>query len=270
MLKTNTAIGVDWCVRHCGRERDGFELKRDGLSVYTFWHFFNSVDLLTPDGIVTTKPNACYVCPPHTRQYFLSHGSLLHDWFHFDEKTAEKWLEYGLKFETLYYPEQVGFITDITEKIEMEHYSKNAFFEEYIDSELSELFIGIVRACSTESGHLSNEITELFHKIRFKMLTHIDCDRSVDDLAKEALVSPSYFHAVYKELYGVSPARDLTDNRIKEAKYHLLNSSFSVGEIAELCGFKSPYHFSKQFKKYVGMSPTEFRKRSAGVTEKPK
>lgn len=252
-----------WSARHCGRERDSFSLRREnGLPMYTFWHFFNSVDLLTPNGLIVTEPNACYICPPNVKQYFVSHGPLCHDWLHFDAKTAKAAESYGIETERLYYPNKPNSITDIIAKIEQETFTPNSYYEDYIDLKLSELFIILSRDCNENKSALNAGTRELFKEIRVKMLTHPEREWTVEELARQALMSSSNFHLIYKRLFGASPMRDLTDIRISGAKYHLINTDFPVKYIAQKAGYGNQYHFSKQFKAAVGVSPTEFRKQN--------
>ncbi len=47
--------------------------------------------------------------------------------------------------------------------------------------------------------------------------------------------------------------------RIAHAKNLLVNSSKSVTEVGQLCGYGDAYYFSRIFKKYCGMSPQQWR-----------
>ena len=50
--------------------------------------------------------------------------------------------------------------------------------------------------------------------------------------------------------------------RIKHSKELLLNSNLKVYEISEKTGYKNVDYFHTKFKKYVNMSPAEFRKKN--------
>ncbi len=54
--------------------------------------------------------------------------------------------------------------------------------------------------------------------------------------------------------------QDLLDaERRRVAEDFLLNTNFSVQQVADKCGFTDPQNFSQAFKRWLGMSPTEFR-----------
>ncbi len=75
--------------------------------------------------------------------------------------------------------------------------------------------------------------------------------------------SPDYFRRCFKHHTSVPPLRYLNDMRLERAKeLLLLESSLSVGEIAQRCGFRDPLYFSTAFRRDTGMSPLEYRKRT--------
>ena len=47
--------------------------------------------------------------------------------------------------------------------------------------------------------------------------------------------------------------------RVENAKLQLLNSNLSITKISAKLGFENAFYFSKVFKKYTGVSPTEFK-----------
>lgn len=66
----------------------------------------------------------------------------------------------------------------------------------------------------------------------------------------------------FKRYGGNTPMRYITALRINRAKELLSNTDFSVGQVAELCGFENVYYFSNAFKKETGISPLKFREQS--------
>ena len=71
-----------------------------------------------------------------------------------------------------------------------------------------------------------------------------------------------YFRRVFKKETGKTPLQYLTDIRIIRTKQLLADKKlFSIISIAENCGFSDSLYFSTCFKKHVGCSPSEYRKR---------
>ncbi|EFM08936.1 transcriptional regulator, AraC family [Paenibacillus curdlanolyticus YK9] len=69
-----------------------------------------------------------------------------------------------------------------------------------------------------------------------------------------------YINRTFNQLTGYSIAHYVNKVRIDHARELLQTTKLSIGEIAELVGFFDIYHFSKVFKRYVGVSPTTYFK----------
>ena len=82
----------------------------------------------------------------------------------------------------------------------------------------------------------------------------------VGELAKKFGFSRSHFTMLFIKRVGESPYEYLTKIRVDRAKEYLKRSVYSVEEIAYSVGFSSLQRFSDTFKKYVGLSPLNFKK----------
>ena len=83
----------------------------------------------------------------------------------------------------------------------------------------------------------------------------------VRELAQRVHLSTWHFIRLFKAETSFSPKQYLRDLRMKEAQ-ELLNQSFlSVKEIAVSLGFEDHSQFSRDFKRYCGCAPSEFRAR---------
>jgi AraC-like DNA-binding protein len=82
---------------------------------------------------------------------------------------------------------------------------------------------------------------------------------STSELARMCGMSTSTFARKIRLGYGVSPKKFLIQKRMEHAKKLLVESPYSVEGIAAELGYKEPGHFTRQFKKWVGVSPSVFR-----------
>jgi AraC-like DNA-binding protein len=87
---------------------------------------------------------------------------------------------------------------------------------------------------------------------------------SVEQLARELNVSYSSFRQAFKAQTGISPKQYQLQIRLHKAQDFLANTPKSVGEIADILGFDSAFHLSKQFKDSTGMAPQAWRRRLIG------
>ena len=83
---------------------------------------------------------------------------------------------------------------------------------------------------------------------------------TVESLAEELGISPTYLSALFKKETGVAVSEYIRRKRIDTAKTLLQYTEFSCLEIAEYLCFSSDSHFSRIFRDYTGVTPTAFRK----------
>ncbi len=82
---------------------------------------------------------------------------------------------------------------------------------------------------------------------------------SVEDLAREAAMSPSHFSRVFKETVGQTPMQYLLAYRVEQAMVMMKEANRPLGDIALACGFADQSHFSRSFKQVTGQTPRQFR-----------
>ena len=86
-------------------------------------------------------------------------------------------------------------------------------------------------------------------------------DISLDDVSRHVDISPYYFSKLFKQQDGRTFIEYLTGVRIHEARRLLRSPGYSIKEIGIMCGYSDPNYFSRIFKKYEGVTPSEFRER---------
>jgi transcriptional regulator GlxA family with amidase domain len=81
----------------------------------------------------------------------------------------------------------------------------------------------------------------------------------IEDLARDLGVSRSVLFKKLKTLTGLSPNEFIKEIRIKHAAKLIVDDEYSMAQIAYMTGFNDSHYFSKCFKKYFGVTPTEYR-----------
>lgn len=85
---------------------------------------------------------------------------------------------------------------------------------------------------------------------------------SLEELAQIAHFTPSYLSRIFREKKGITVTAYITQKRLENAKFLLIQSPLSIQEIASHCGFRTISHFNRVFKQNIDCSPQEFRHRS--------
>lgn len=86
-------------------------------------------------------------------------------------------------------------------------------------------------------------------------------DLIVDDLVKELAVSRSVFFKKLKMLTGLAPIEFIKEMRVKRAAQLIENGDYTMTQIAYMVGINDPRYFSKYFKSYFGMAPTDYKEK---------
>lgn len=88
----------------------------------------------------------------------------------------------------------------------------------------------------------------------------------LSDLAKQTNLNEQYFCRLFKKAIGHSPMEYINEYRIKQTRRLLEETSLSVTEICLECGYNNLGNFLREFRKYTGTTPLQYRK----STEKSK
>jgi len=153
------------------------------------------------------------------------------------------------------------------------------------DPELTRLFSEILRALQRGTGlaellrashalaHLIAVLVEKSHD-RFVadanttqkvaeaiiyMSEHLAEPVRISALARLVSLSPTYFTGLFRKQTGCAPRDYLHLLRIHRACELLSTTGLSIKQIAARAGYQDPFHFSRQFKAFHGISPTQYR-----------
>ncbi|MBT2290637.1 response regulator [Paenibacillus albidus] len=83
---------------------------------------------------------------------------------------------------------------------------------------------------------------------------------TIHEVAKKNHVSPNYLSYLFKKNTGFNLWEYVIKLRMEDSREMIMNTDLRRYEIAERVGYESPEHFSKIFKKYYGISPSELKK----------
>ena len=117
----------------------------------------------------------------------------------------------------------------------------------------------IIGVRDTISGRRYSDIIEIAKDQIRK--TYMSDEISLNTIAAEVGMSPSYFSFIFSKEMGKTFVEYLTEIRMDRAKELLMCSSMKTSEIGYEVGYKDPHYFSYIFKKTQNCTPKEFRAR---------
>lgn len=102
-----------------------------------------------------------------------------------------------------------------------------------------------------------------FFRLRQEILNAPARDWDTDRMARSLNLSASRFQHLYKEFFGLPPHRDLIKARLENSCFYLMETDMDIASVSAFCGYENPLHYMRQFKKYMGLTPSQYRSQTA-------
>lgn len=119
---------------------------------------------------------------------------------------------------------------------------------------------------SLNSANYAKEIAEAIkHLFKQNVLSPaINEGIKIEEIIESIGLSAGYGYQIFKQVYGFSPREYLSKLKLNEAKTLLMKPKLSIEEISKKLGYNNTSHFSRQFKRWIGVPPTFYRKSELG------
>ena len=221
--------------------------------------YVKSGELIIHEGESSLTMGAGEIClfrPGDPQLYSIYQTPTAFFWIHFSGSEAERMLSF---FKARRY-----FVGAFPEFEEYCHGARDSFHagEAYADLFFEGGLIALFARIAERIDRDPKAYNE-FLKIR-KALNLMSAEpwhrRKNDELAELCHISRNYFEKIFKQTMSVSPHQYYTRLILDRGKHLLSTTTYSIGEIARLCGMDDALYFSRLFKKNLGVSPAAYRK----------
>lgn len=101
------------------------------------------------------------------------------------------------------------------------------------------------------------------------MQRHLEEPLTVPHLAAQVNLSPSRFRHLFSAQIGLAPIEYIQRVRLRRARLLMEHTFLTVKEVMALVGYNDPSHFSRDFRRYHGVTPSSLRGRRLS-TERPR
>nr|WP_242050579.1 AraC family transcriptional regulator [Oculatella sp. FACHB-28] len=135
-----------------------------------------------------------------------------------------------------------------------------------VDSFKTTLAIHLLRHYCTTKPNLSNNSGSL-SQAKLRQVTdyineQLHQDLKLSEIAAIAQLSPYHFLRLFKQSTTLTPHQYILQRRVERAKSLLQHSELSIAQIATRVGFADQSHFTRCFKRALGMTPKQWQGRS--------
>ena len=110
-----------------------------------------------------------------------------------------------------------------------------------------------------EEEESQGRLAAVSHRIASYISMHYMEDISMQDAARAMNYAEAYFCKLFKQCFSCNFTTYLTRLRMEEAKKLLACPTVNIKEIGEAVGYSDSNYFAKVFRRYLGVSPTEYR-----------
>lgn len=105
----------------------------------------------------------------------------------------------------------------------------------------------------------------IIKEIQLFILTHYRENITLNRLAEQFYLHPNYLSRFFKEKTGKNFVEYLTEVRMEKVKELLAHTDNKVIDISFMVGYDNPRYFSKVFKQFTGMTPSEYREKTINI-----
>jgi Response regulator containing CheY-like receiver domain and AraC-type DNA-binding domain len=149
-----------------------------------------------------------------------------------------------------------GSYDDLIQKL------KDQLEECFTGDDIAHSLINLIVECLEQYYSLnSNNENPLIRLAKRYIFENYDKLITLESISRIVNLNPVYFSVLFKKEVGISFVEYLNQYRIGIAKKILKDVKYNINQIASLSGYQDTRYFSKIFKKYTGITPTEYRTR---------
>lgn len=183
-------------------------------------------------------------------------------WIGFDGSYAKELLsQIGLSSRTLTFSANCGdkLLEVINRMLECD--ADGISYHLYLQTQLYVFFYHLSQVLSVESNKLHTGQQNYYIRMAEEFVEKYYAQNiHVQDIADYVGICRSHLTTLFQDNLQMSPSEYITHFRLTRAHEQLAISNFSIGKIAEICGYQDPLVFSRAFKKMTGMTPTQYRR----------
>ncbi|WP_246281072.1 helix-turn-helix domain-containing protein [Saccharibacillus qingshengii] len=235
----------------------------NGSGCYVFVLFKSHAHVTVNGRTSTVSPDTWMIFRPDTPyRYRSADRSFVNDWLHFAGEEADSLLrELELPLDKPVPAIHSGSLSRLVMELQRSTWLGGPLQERIIASDLNGflLKLGNLRRLRPGSEQMARYFVQL-SEIRSRIYSTPQQRYTIDGLAAEVSLSRSHFQHVYKELFGCPISLDMIGSRLEFAKYLLENGSQPIASVSLMCGYENDTHFMRQFKKFTGKTPSQYRK----------
>lgn len=228
------------------------------------------------NGVLLDVPpqTAILFCPEQRIHYGCRHSDFNDDWIHFsvtgDDPVLSGSGEFSPVFGVPFQPSDFPDLSRYTRLVASEFRQACAGSRSQdILNALMHALLWKLQSPSVSAPESVNPYYPVLSRLRAELYNAPAETWDTAETAGRLHLSPSYFQHLYKDLFGTPFRRDVILARLEASRYYLEETPLDISSVASLCGYENPLHFMRQFKKFLGITPSQYRIRAGSLPNNP-
>ncbi len=132
--------------------------------------------------------------------------------------------------------------------------AKNTAYKHETSAILCQIFAELYK--ENDLGQIHN--SKIHNSLTYINENYLKSDFSLTAAAAKSHISDVHFRKLFKKDFGISPKQYIIKQRIQYAKALMNTGYYTLQDISEQCGYNDYKHFSVEFKKATGVSPSKY------------
>lgn len=252
---------------HIHDENFVFDRRLCGAKTWLFLLVKTPASFMLEDGKeIVIEKNSFVIYKANTPHFYRAYNEkYINDWFNFwvNEKEEELFEKLNIPLGKIIKLENISELSSLIHMMAYEYYSIDLHHDEITMNYLQVFFLKLSRLLVLKMDISTDAFSakhERFVKLRMDINHYPAYIPSVEKLAEELFMSKSRLQHIYKKTFGVNIMQDLINSKLTLAKKLLATTNLTLVEIAAQCGYNNEFHFMRQFKEKIGMTPSDYRK----------
>lgn len=148
--------------------------------------------------------------------------------------------------------EKISDSMDISKLMKVEGHQSLVYAAEYFRALADSIF-------KYQQKEYKDRTTDVVFNVKEYIHQHLPDDISLSKIADTVHFNPSYLSRLFKQEIGMNISEYIYSVKLDKAKKQLIESEIRVNDLAASLGFQYAPHFTRFFKRTIGLSPKEYR-----------
>lgn len=230
------------------------------IAYYPYYRLYyicsGSAKIILKNGEIDLKPGRLYFVPAFSVVNGVCYELLTHYWIHFNlDITTANYL-------SIYQPKQEIMELELDKnafELILRYYNGESYVNSIQQQNICNSLVNYIFSRFLPDKEVNLEASRFIPVLQY-IDAHLSEKISNTQLSEILYLNETYFSNIFTKYFGQPPKQYILHKRMNTAVQMLIESEYSVKEIADKLGYENEVYFNRIFHKYTGTPPGQYRK----------